>query len=199
MKIVFKKHTKPRTSFKSVILGDNEFQGWHLCFKHLWKPLLTLGSRCTHRCHHFSLGICLWECLSSPETVSSLTVRTDIVLSSPIPSVQQNTLQHSRCSVFTEWITHIFFYILLHIVCVGQVSLFIIPLPFGNSLKIQSQVYRKRPWYCSISLRALELTLRAILKRTFIGVNRQALNMNNLKSSTWMYRNSHMVLKNHCE
>lgn len=130
MKTLFKKHTRRHTSLKTVILGENEFQGLCLCFKHLRKPLLTLGSRCTHRCHHFSLGICLWECLSSLETVSSLTVRTEIVHSAPVPGVWQNTWQHSRYSVFTEWITHIFFCILSVLTKFHSLP---VDLPFGNS------------------------------------------------------------------
>lgn len=131
MKTLFKKHTRRHTSLKTVISGENEFQGLRLCFKHLRKPLLTLGSRCTHRYHHFSLGICLWECLSSLETVSSLTVRTEIVHSAPVPGVWQNTWQHSRYSVFTEWITHI----LLHTVCVDKVSFFTGRFTFWKQLK----------------------------------------------------------------
>lgn len=60
----------------------------------------------------FTMDLIVWECLSSPKIVSTWGVRTETVYSSYIPVVPQSTWQHSRYSIFIEWITYMFFCIL---------------------------------------------------------------------------------------
>lgn len=126
----------------------------------------------------------VWECLSSPKTVSSWGVRTEIVYSSYMPVLPQNTWQHSRYSIFIEWITQTFFCILSVLSKFHPVR---VDLLFWKSQKWFRVKYEERGHATTqFSYVHWKLKRMAILKRKFIEVNRQALKANNLKSNTWM-------------
>lgn len=92
-----------------------------------WVPAIP-----THATIFHYVFNCLWECLSSPTTVNGVWVRTEIVYSSCMPAVQQNTWRHSRYSIFIEWITHTFFCILSVLAKFHPLR---VDLPFGDSQK----------------------------------------------------------------